>query len=182
MNNDSTGTPAGSASQINADGASADPYGLDTIPPASYAFFLVRGELNATFARGYVQPAVGIEIWRQEYSTLPVFVQATRIWVVLNDTEDNLAFVESIAADKSIRRRCIVSTCGVQTVTKSKMLWDRQHSYSTWSEEFRRRCDKEFEAVWHFQAFPTPSERYKIRRLGTPRRRDVCPPQIDRWR
>jgi hypothetical protein len=158
------------------------PYGLDTVPPGSKAFFLVRGELNATYARGYVQPAVGIEIWRQEYSTLPAFMQVRRIWVVVNDREDNLSFIESIAADKSIRRRCVISTWGVQMITKSKMLWEREHSYPILSDESRRHYDKQFEVVCHFQAIPTPSERYKIRRLGTPRPQDVCPaPQID-WR
>jgi len=175
MNKESEGTSganaARSVNQVNADSVPPpEPYGLDTIPPGCETFFLVRGELNARYARGYVQPAVGIETWHPEYSTLAAFMHAKRIWVVLNDTEDNLSLVKSIAADKSIRRRCVVSTWGVQTVTKSKMLWDPRYSDS----------NSQFEAVFHFQKFPTPSEIYKIRRLGKPKPPKVYPaPRLD---
>ena len=180
-------TPEGSGNQTNADSPPAGPYGLDTISPASYAFFLVRGELNATYARGFVQPAVGVEVWRHEYSTLPVFVEAERIWVVLTDTEDNLAFVTSIAADKSIRRRCVVSTWGVQVVAKYKMLWERQYLYPTLSMDSRRSYDEHFENVHGFQKFPRPSEKYKLRRLGTPKKQInheaiIARSQIGWWR
>jgi len=120
----SSPAPAGSEDQMKMDGETPpEPYGLDTIQLACKAFFLVHGELNVIYARGYNQPAVGIESWHRRYSTLPAFSQVERIWVVLSDTEDNLSFVTSIAADKLVRRRCRVSTEGVQRVIKAKMLW-----------------------------------------------------------
>jgi hypothetical protein len=173
-------SPAPADSQGQIDGAGMpppEPYGLDTIPAACKAFFLVHGEMNAIYARGYNQPAVGIGKWHQKYSTLPAFSQAERIWVVLNDTEDNLSFVTSIAADKAIRRRCLISTKGVQLVTKSKMLWERSFSSGISPEEYRRH----FEEVWHFQALPTPSEIYKLRRLGRPKPKEDVPDLVPPW-
>ena len=149
-----------------------EPYGLDTIPPGCRAFFLFHGELNAIYARGYNQPAAGIESWHPEYSGLPAFTQAERIWVVVNTAEDNLLFVASIAADKFIRRRCTISTEDVQRVTKAKMLWEKEHSYPFLSEEFRRWYDEQFERIWCFEAFPRPSEVYKLKKLGAPKRGD----------
>ena len=172
--------PADSQGQIDAaEMPPPEPYGLDTIPAACKAFFLVHGEMNARYARGYNQPAVGIGKWHQQYSTLPAFSQAERIWVVLNDTEDNLSFVTSIAADKLVRRRCRISTWGVQPVTKSKMLWEQKHSYPILSEEFRRWYDKQFEAIHDFQVFPPPSCVNKLKKLGAQKPEGRFYPLID---
>jgi hypothetical protein len=168
-------SPGLADSQGQSDGAEMpEPYGLNTIPAACQAFFLVHGEMNARYARGYNQPAVGIEKWHQQYSTLPAFSQAERIWVVLNDTEDNLSFVTSIAEDKAMRRRCVISTEGVQLVTQSKREWERRFSFG-WS------CYKHFEEACHFQALPTPSEIYKLRRLGTPKPKEDVPDLVPPW-
>ena len=174
--------PADSQGQIDAaEMPPPEPYGLDTIPAACKAFFLVHGEMNAIYARGYNQPAVGIGKWHQQYSTLPAFSQAERIWVVLNDTEDNLSFVTSIAADKAIRRRCLISTKGVQLVTKSKMQWEREYTYPILSEALRRWYDKQFETLWQFQVFPPPSCVNKLKKLGAHKPEGRFYPQID-WR
>jgi len=142
---------------------------------------LIHREINAIYARGYNQPAVGSESWHREYSTLPAFSQVERIWVVLNETEDNLSFVTSIAADKLVRKRCRISTEGVQRVTKAKMLWEKEHTYPILSEEFHRWYDEQFETIQHFQAFPTPSEVYKLKKLGVQKPERRFYPQID-WR
>lgn len=175
-------TEPGSADEAAVDVAPApEPFGLNAIPVGCKAFFLVHGELNATYARGYNQLAVGLKSWRPEYSVLPAFVQVERIWVALNDTEDNLSFVNSIAADKLIRKRCRISAEGVRRLTKEKMLWDSEHRYPTLSEGFRQSYDNEFEAIHHFQPLPTPSEIYKLRRLGRPKPKADTPTQVPPW-
>ena len=123
-------TLAGSEDRMKVDGVPPpEPHGLDKILAGCEVFFLVRGECNVTLARGYNQPAVGVESWHREYVTLPAFEQVKRIWVVVNDTEDNLSFVTSIAADKLVRRRCRISNRGVQPITKWKMLWEKKYAY-----------------------------------------------------
>ena len=174
----SSPAPAGSEDQMKIE-APPKPYGLDKIPAGREVFFLVHGEYNVTLARGYSQPAVGIESWHREYAMLPAFEQVKRIWVVVNDTEDNLLFVTSIAADKSVRRRCRISNWGVQPVTKWKMLWEQKYTYPILSEETRRWYDKQFEASHHFQEFPTPSEVYKLKKFGAQKPECRFYPQID---
>jgi hypothetical protein len=61
-------SPASADSQGLIDAAEMpppQPYGLDTIAAACKAFFLVHGEMNAIYARGYNQPALGIGKWHQ---------------------------------------------------------------------------------------------------------------------
>ena len=178
----SSPTPASSENPMKVDQVPPpEPFGLDTIPAGREVFFLVHGEYNVTLARGYNQPAVGIESWHREYSMLPAFEQVKRIWVVVNDTEDNLSFVTSIAADKLFRQRCRISTEGVPAVTKSKMLWEQKYSYPILSEEFRGSYDKQFEAIHQFQVFPPPSCVSKLKKLGRPKPKEDVPAPVPPW-
>lgn len=155
-----------------ADGVTAAVYGLEAIPSGCKAFFLVRREQNVIYARGYDQLAVGIEIWQRAYQQLPAFAKVERLWVVFNDEEDNRPFIISIAADKSIRKRCKISTLGVRCVAKGRLQWEQKRGYSTLSEESRLSADVAFEQIYQFQRCPTPSEIYKLDQLARPRRAD----------
>jgi hypothetical protein len=116
-------------------------------------FFLVRGELNVTYAKGYAQPAVGIEEWHAEYMELPAFQKVERVWVVITNTEDNARFVLSLARDIAIREKCLISTEGVQSVCKLRLQLDRAHNVSY------------FESLFHFQPIPLPSHADKLTAL-----------------
>lgn len=151
----------------DAQDAPSDVFGLDTIPRGCKAFFLVKGQQNAMYARNCEQHAVGIDIWRRGYTQFPAFAQVERFWVVLNDNEDNRAFLISIAAEKSVRKRCRISTLGVQWVAKQRMLRQRQQRYSA---DFHPTEDEIFEKGLQFQNCPFPSQLSKLDQLGRPRR------------
>ena len=151
-----------------------EPHGLDSIPAGCKAFFLVRGEQNAIYARGYDQPAIGIEVWHHEYASLPAFQAAERIWVVVTANEENRAFVLSLASDITIRERCMVSVGKlhgdmnhVQCVCKSRRQMERPHDGS-WPDT------SGFEAIFHFQPVPLPSHKDKLAALL------AKPPEPDR--
>lgn len=151
----------------NVEGSSSDVYGLDRIPHGCKAFFLVNGQQNAIYAQNHEQRAVGIDIWRRCYTQFPAFAQVERFWVVLNDNEDSRAFLISIAAEKSIRKRCRISTLGVQWVAKQRMLRQRERRYSA---DFHPTEDEIFEKGLQFQNCPFPSQLYKLDQLGRPKR------------
>ena len=155
------------------------PHGLDSIPAGCKAFFLVRGSLNQRYARGYAQPAVGIEVWHHEYASLPAFQAIERIWMVMNSSEDNGAFLLSIAGDIWIRERCLVSVDGltvrnppvrlpdvwVQLVCKSRRSWGGRHSASIVHPAFQLADRSDFEAGHHFQPIPHPNHTNKLAAL-----------------
>jgi predicted DNA-binding protein (UPF0251 family) len=122
------------------------PVGLDTIPEGCTSFFLVMGAQNQQYAKGYAQPCIGIEQWHREYARLPVFRDAERVWVVVNLSEDNQAFVMSLAADIWVRERCVISTQGVQHVAKARLLMQRRLQRPWFAYDA-----PEFEAVHRFQ-------------------------------
>lgn len=172
----------GCEAESAADVAPSALHGLEAIPPGCKAFFLVYREQNAIYARGYDQPAVGIEIWKSVYGELPAFAEVERLWVVLNDNEDNRPFLISIANDKSVRRRCKISTLGVQWVTKGRLQWEQKQRYWTLSEEFRRSEDDAFEKIYQFQRCPTPSQIYKLDQLARAKKAPDIPHREIDWR
>lgn len=169
-----------------------EPHGLDSIPAGCKAFFLVRGEQNAIYARGHDQPAVGIEVWHHEYASLPAFQAAERIWMVMNSSEDNRAFLLSIAGDIWIRERCLVSVDGltvhnppvrppdvwVQLVCKFRLLMERPRDGS-WPD------NSGFEAIFNFQPVPLPSHTDKLAALVAPASKPDRPNPfggVEEWR
>lgn len=106
-----------------------------------------------TYAKGYAQPAVGIEEWHSEYMELPAFQNVERVWVVITETEDNVRFVMSLAKAIEIREKCLISTEGVQWVCKLRLQMDRAHD--VWN----------FESLFHFQPIPLPSHVNKLAEL-----------------
>ncbi|HKR29727.1 MAG TPA: ImmA/IrrE family metallo-endopeptidase [Terriglobales bacterium] len=163
----------------NVQGTPSGVYGLETIPQGCKAFFLVHGDQNAVCPRRCEQLAVGVETWHCAYAHLPAFASVERLWVVLNDNEENRAFLISIAADKVIRRRCRVSIRGVQWVAKQRMLCQRRWRYS---EHFNPSNDAIFEEGLEFQDCPVPSEIYKLDQLGRPKEEQDKPRQNIDWR
>jgi hypothetical protein len=140
------------------------PYGLDTVSPGTKQFFLVRGSLNQQYAHGYAQPAIGIETWRPEYATLPAFQAAEKIWVILNSSEDNRAFLLSLVADIRIRERCVLSVDNGSTIINQPIrlpdVWvQRVCKYhliekrtSPWSQIWST-----FEMIYKFVPLPAPN-------------------------
>ena len=149
------------------------PFGLDSIPAGCKAFFLVCGEQNAIYARGYAQPAIGIETWHPSYASLPAFPAAERIWVVVTANEENRAFVLSLAADITIRERCVVSVGEVhgdmnhvQMVCKRRLLWERKnHSASIVDPAFLLADRSDFEEAQGFQPIPQPNHTRELEAL-----------------
>jgi len=150
-----------------------EPYGLDSIPAGCKAFFLVCGELNAIYAHGYAQPAVGIETWHHAYASLPAFQAAERIWVVVTANDEHRAFVLSLAADTTIRERFVISVGEVhgnmnhvQSICKRRFLWERaKHSASIMDPAFRLADRSDFEKVHGFQPIPQPNQTDKLAAL-----------------
>jgi hypothetical protein len=150
------------------------PHGLDSVPNGSKAFFLVNGKANADLAMHLAQPAIGIERWHETYASLPAFQRAERIWVVMNSSEENRSFFQSIVASLWIREKCLVSVDNgatpnnqpmqfrnwVQNIAKHKLLMDRTHDGS-WPET----DVSGFEQVHNFQPLPLPSHTDKIAAL-----------------
>ena len=147
-------------------------YGLDSVP--AKAFFLVNGRTNAELVAHLAQPVIGIERWHETYASLPAFQAAERIWIVMNSSEDNRAFFQSIVADIWIREKCLVSVDNgstpstqpqqvghwVQNVAKYKLLMDRPHDGSWPNTDV-----SSFEQVHNFQPLPLPSHTDKIAAL-----------------
>jgi Zn-dependent peptidase ImmA (M78 family)/DNA-binding XRE family transcriptional regulator len=97
------------------------PYGLDSVRPGAKELFLLRGYDNCELARhsGQHARAIGIETWHPGYMDEPPFKAAERVWVVINRSDDRQAndrFLQSIAADNSIRERCLIAA--VQSVNE----------------------------------------------------------------
>ena len=162
----------------NGQGSPPDLYGLDMIPRGCKAFFLVNGQQNAIYAQNHEQRAVGIDIWRRGYTQFPTFAQAERFWVVLNDNEDNRAFLISIAAEKPVRKRCRISTLGVQWVAKQRMLWQRDRRYA----DSHPTEDEIFEKGLQFKNCPFPSQLSKLDQLGRPKKEPNEPHRTIDWR
>ena len=131
-----------------------------SVPEGTKAFFLVRGELNAKYARSYNQIALGIDQWHDRYRDLPCFRDADRIWVVVTPGDDNREFILSLADDIWVRERCLISTGGVQFVCKHHLAMERARKY-----EHEVFDTQQFEAVHKFQPVPLASHTDKLESL-----------------
>jgi hypothetical protein len=146
------------------DAMPAAPYGLDTVSPGTKQFFLVRGSLNQQYAHGYAQPAIGIETWRPDYEALPAFQAAEKIWVILNSSEDNRAFLLSIVGDIWIRERCLLSVDNGSTINNQPVwlpdVWVQRvckyHLIETRVSPWSQRWST-FEMIHNFVPLPTPN-------------------------
>jgi hypothetical protein len=97
-------------------------------PPSR--FFLVNGADNVQYGTGSEQFVVGVDQWRKEYQRLAIFQHAEKIWVLLDATQDNRAFLASIVSDIWLRERCMVcriTSGGVLVVFQSRMTWHRMY-------------------------------------------------------
>ena len=149
------------------------PFGLDSIPAGTKAFFLVNGDQNAILAHNCSQIAVGIERWHPSYASLPAFRDVDKLWVTLNSDDDNRAFLLSIVEDIWVRERCAVSRgdsliglvrwTWVQTVCKSRMMIERSLHREWWSSD-----TKQFEAIHNFQPMPQPNHVRELEALLAP--------------
>jgi hypothetical protein len=101
------------------------PFGLESVPAGTKAFFLVNGEHNAILARNCAPTAVGIERWHPSYASLPAFRDADKILVVINSDDDNRAFILSLVDDIWIRERCLISR-GDSRITEVRWTWVQQ--------------------------------------------------------
>jgi hypothetical protein len=142
------------------------PFGLESVPTGTKAFFLANGEHNAILARKCAQIAVGVERWDPSYASLPAFRDADRFWVVINSDDDNHAFFMSIVEDIWIRERCAISR-GDSRITDVRWTWvqqvckDRlmmQRANAGLSEEWWRQ---QFEAPY-FAPMPQPNHWVRI--------------------
>ena len=148
------------------------PFGLDSIPAGTKAFFLLNGDQNAILARNCAQIAVGVEQWHPSYASLPAFRDADRFWVVINSDDDNVAFLRSIVGDIWIRERCAVSRgdsligvvrwAWVQQVCKDRLLMQRANPGI--GEEWWR---PQFEALY-FVPIPQPNHTRELEALLAP--------------
>jgi hypothetical protein len=152
------------------------PFGLESVPAGTKAFFLVNGEHNAILARNCAQIAVGIERWDPSYAALPVFRDADRFWVVLNSDDDNAALFRSIVGDIWIRERCAISR-GDSRITEVRWTWvqqvckDRlkmQRANAGLREEWWRQ---QFEAPY-FAPMPQPNHSERIEAFLAPPKKE----------
>jgi hypothetical protein len=168
------------------------PFGLESVPAGTKAFFLVNGEHNAILARNCAQIAVGIERWDPSYASLPAFRDADRFWVVINSDDDNQAFFMSIVGDIGIRERCAISR-GDSRITEVRWTWvqqvckDRlmmQRANPGLREQWWRQ---QFEAPY-FAPMPQPNHTDRIEAfLAPPKREEPERPfsfgdSIEAWR
>lgn len=143
-----------------------EPFGFESISAGTKVFFLVHGDLNQQLAHNCAQPAIGIEQWHHDYASLPAFQAVERVWVVLNSSEDNRAFLQSIVDDIWIREKCRLSvgsyagTPWVQAVAKWRLLMQREINgpwYSFHTESF--------EQCHSFRPLPQPNHTQIIEAL-----------------
>ena len=164
---------------------------VESVPDGAKTFFLVNGKANAELVMHLGQAVVGIERWHETYALLPAFQRAERIWLVMNSSEDNRAFFQSIVGDIWIRERCLVSVDDgdslntqprqvgnwVQTVAKYKLLMDRPHNGS------RPITDVSgFERIHNFRPLPLPSHTDKIAALCKRFEAEIDSPVSLDWR
>jgi hypothetical protein len=149
-----------------------EPFGLATIPAGCKAFFLVHGSLNQQYVANCAQPCIGIERWHNEYMDLPAFQAVEKVWVLMNSSEDNRVFLESLVGDITIRERCRISVDNgatlnnqpvrfgtwVQNVAKAKLRMERPHDGS-------RPDTSGFETIYNFQPIPLASHKDKLNAL-----------------
>ena len=85
-------------------------------------FFLVNAvnPLNLAYCTNNAQHGVAIERWHESYRGLEVFENATRIWVVIDPADDNVAFLHSLVDDIWIRERCVATVGNVLGISKYK--------------------------------------------------------------
>jgi hypothetical protein len=131
-------------------------YGLESIPEGITDLFLVRGELNCAYCKGYkpfVQ-AVGVDIWDSRLGQLPVFQDAERVWIVITrDSENppnlNAEFLNSIRRDPEFAARCLVSNADVRHVAKEHY-WDLRNAGAALSLQ-KPMLDELTERVFDFR-------------------------------
>jgi hypothetical protein len=151
--------------------------GVKNYKPDTKWVFLVNGRKNLEYATGYEQLAVTIDRWCEAYRAMPEFQDAKRIWVVIDRRDDNRAFLMSILNDIWIREKCVISTEGVQTICKHRLLWERaNHSAAIVDPAFRLADRLDFETVHHFQAIPQPNWVRAIEKLLEPSLKPPEPP------
>jgi hypothetical protein len=85
----------------------------------------------------------------------PAFKAAERVWVVINRSDDRQAndrFLQSIAADNSIRERCLIAT--VQSVSEmiDRFKWVLQQECA------QTFVVSIFEDVFQFKSVPLPAD------------------------
>lgn len=120
-------------------------------------FFLVNanGKLNLDYATNNSQFGVVIERWHNVYRDMPLFQNATKIWVVLDENDDNRAFLQSLIDDSWIREKCVITVGSMLDIAKYKT--DARVPYKISFE-----C---FEQVWRFSSLPQPNEEERIQQL-----------------
>jgi hypothetical protein len=129
-------------------------------------FFLVNGADNVQYGTGSEQFVVGVDQWRKEYQRLAIFQQAEKIWVLLDATQDNRAFLASIVSDIWLRERCIVcriASGGVLSIFQSRFTWHRMYRNSSLS-----LADEAFEKLDRFIPCPQSNHVQELEKLLEP--------------
>ena len=134
------------------------------VKPTGKAFFLVNaiaalkaGRIqNQEYATNNAEPCVAIEWWDESFRELPIFRDAARIWVVLDPHEDNRLFLVSIAHDRWLCERSLITAGSMLAVTK-----DKHDSGATAVDDY----PVDFDKTWNFRSVPLARDKEAIERL-----------------
>jgi hypothetical protein len=126
-------------------------WGLDLVPEGCREFFLVMGRQNQECAQHMAQNAIGLNRWDAAYWRLPLFRTAQKVWIVLNDGDDNRRFLMSVAADTRLRAMVLIAPVrrnSVRFVCQERLLAQREEGRG-YKDGFH------FENVQGFKPLPT---------------------------
>jgi hypothetical protein len=120
-------------------------------------FFLVNAvnPLNLELCTNNAQHGVAVERWHDSYRALEVFQSATKIWVVLDASDDNAEFLHSLVEDIWIRERCVIVVGNILEIAKFK----------TDGKVGTRMSVESFEVACRFKPMPQPNHVELIRQL-----------------